>query len=129
MTPDRPAGEVEELERRLFELQDPPGYAAVYSADQKVLAIARDAIAALRRLREENEGRWRPIESAPRDNTRVLVCWMHRAPSGSLLMGGEMTTAFWNRGEWLDAIRRTVMNTPTHWMELPKPPTGQDGTP
>lgn len=55
--------------------------------------------------------RWQPIESAPKDGTRVLV-W-----------DGEEWLARWqayNGGYW-DADEY-ISENPTHWMPLPAPP-------
>lgn len=65
---------------------------------------------------------WQPIETAPKDGTKVLAwadnpCW------------SEPAIAFWGRSnplnmaEWLGghcSIRH--IDQPTHWMPLPPPP-------
>lgn len=62
MTPDRPAGEVEELEARLAELDARKSLKRPRAHLAEAMRIAANAIAALRRLREENEGRWPDLE-------------------------------------------------------------------
>ena len=74
-------------------------------------------------------GGWLPIETAPKDGTRVDL-WAD---------GGRQTNAFWERGEWLKHIRfvfnrnrpsgdmsgawrSRVVADPSHWMPLPSPP-------
>jgi len=63
---------------------------------------------------------WQPIETAPRDGTRVLL---------SKVGSTEVVSGYWNGiryedipvDEWLTAPggwRRQ----PTHWMPLPEPP-------
>lgn len=55
---------------------------------------------------------WRPIETAPKDETRVLLA---RAGIPS------MHTAFWRGGVWMCGGHQ-YFNNPTHWMPLPEPP-------
>lgn len=64
---------------------------------------------------------WMPIESAPKDGTRIL----------GVING--ITSKFtvemeWNlyRGEWHRPMGTGVVIEPTHWMPLPAPPTGED---
>jgi hypothetical protein len=75
----------------------------------------------------QSDGGWRPIETAPKDGTRVLVC--HCGVS-------NVDIAYWDAPEWGDEpcwIARdcddayytnylTGGDTPTYWMPLPKPP-------
>lgn len=62
---------------------------------------------------------WQPIETAPKDGTKVLG-WD----------GGTMTTVEWYElgGYWsLLAVGAWAEDSewvPTHWMPLPEPPTG-----
>jgi hypothetical protein len=59
---------------------------------------------------------WQPIETAPKDGTRVLVAdedvWMAVA-------------RFWPCNMyWIeDAASGMKLNDPTHWMQLPGPPS------
>lgn len=55
---------------------------------------------------------WQPIETAPKDETRVLL---GRAGVPSL------HTAFWRGGVW-HCGNLSYFNNPTHWMPLPAPP-------
>jgi hypothetical protein len=57
---------------------------------------------------------WRPIETAPKDGTEVLV-YVHRR-MGPLFMGATNSTGkqWWSRN--LGDVK------PTHWMPLPAPP-------
>ena len=74
----------------------------------------RDAeIAALRAARE-----WRPIESAPRDGTRVLL-WI--AVSGTAPWA---ETAEFDGDEWWrnDGDEICGENSPTHWQPVPPAP-------
>jgi hypothetical protein len=73
---------------------------------------------------------WQPIETAPKDNSAVLVY----VPMRSVKF---MATAFWDTvaGEWRVAWtglhnKPSVIKDPepTHWMPLPEPPiTNGDG--
>lgn len=72
---------------------------------------------------EREHRAWRPIETAPRDGTEVLVCrtYAHNRP--------EYAVAAWNGEEWRDmgdigwaGMHGDEGNQPTHWMPLPPPP-------
>lgn len=65
---------------------------------------------------------WRPIESAPRDCTEILVCVTHNLPDGQ-----------WQTIQWVDWLfpdgvwghfggRIDIPFPPTDWMPLPEPP-------
>jgi hypothetical protein len=70
---------------------------------------------------------WRPIETAPKDETEVLLYF----PNGYWATGENMVTGFWG-GEpeepaWYfsesDSKPMTAFGScPTHWMPLPRPP-------
>lgn len=65
---------------------------------------------------------WRPIATAPKDGTAVIVC-------GATWGGYE---AFYKDGEWwtMDQGTMTVtelITSPTHWMPLPEPPSPPPG--
>lgn len=76
----------------------------------------------------EGEG-WQPIESAPKDGRKILICELL---SGIILKYTEhegkefphVCTAYWWKGDSLNAPgwAGNVMGTPTHWMPLPDPP-------
>jgi hypothetical protein len=55
---------------------------------------------------------WQPIETAPRDGTRVLL-----ARAGI----EAQHTAFWSEGVWRCGNQQ-YFNKPTHWRPLPPPP-------
>lgn len=61
---------------------------------------------------------WQPIETAPKDATRVLLV---RGDSPT------MHTAFWRDGRW-DCGGYFYFNKPTHWMPLPPPPIASPQT-
>jgi hypothetical protein len=90
----------------------------------------------------ENENKWQPIKTAPKDGTWVLVWSKHWSEyedideddqirpisaqwtTENLFSGGEKTGR-WQfarfDGGYLGQLRR---KPPTHWMPLPKPPQG-----
>lgn len=82
---------------------------------------------------------WQPIETAPKDGTRVAL-WRNSAPLGTWQ---EFVIAEWhydgwcwpdprdnpsNYGEWSEDEILDGYNAPnfTHWMPLPEPPRGGD---
>ncbi len=63
---------------------------------------------------------WKPIETAPKDGTSILVCCEI----------GFMYVAHWNGKLWLsDACADSYFGADdaTHWMPLPAPPEPQNG--
>lgn len=65
---------------------------------------------------------WRPIETAPKDGTWVLL-WFDAdeyAVSGAWMRPGRDYIAHWCAfGRW------TPGDAPTHWMPLPAPPASE----
>jgi hypothetical protein len=64
-------------------------------------------------------GGWQPIDSAPKDGSRILIY-------GCANCGGlTMHTARFKveRGAWI-VSHNVAMFEPTHWMPLPEPPEG-----
>ena len=81
-------------------------------------------------------GKWKPIETAPRDGTPVLLCvagydpddkygWQGMAPFTGYF--GTYHPNSPGNGEWRDdsGHRRPAV---THWMPLPAAPTEQEAT-
>ncbi len=101
----------------------PDGPDKCRAADTRCMAEAADALEALSKADQIREdGGWRPIESAPRDNTWFLACatepgWgatrivRYADPEDRLPIHGEGN--MWP-------------SPPTHWQPLPAPP-GQGG--
>jgi hypothetical protein len=58
---------------------------------------------------------WQPIETAPRDGTRILVSDAD----------GFMIVAFWFADGWDDGDFRSGLTWPQYWMPLPPPPMEQ----
>lgn len=62
---------------------------------------------------------WQPIETAPQDGTRILLCDDRCKPFPTLL--GRWCHGAW----WSDATNSgasIVWSDATHWMPLPAPP-------
>ena len=84
------------------------------------------AAAAYRAVKAEgviNQG-WQPIESAPKDGTRILV-WLKPLSQHEKIntdaQHSWVDKAHWtkfNGGGWV----HYQLGTPTHWMPLPNPP-------
>lgn len=79
--------------------------------------VARAALVALAPLRQaEREREWRPIGTAPRDGTSIMVWTAY----------GTITLAEW-RGDqfypWKGSDDEYAEHVITHWMPLPPPPT------
>lgn len=71
--------------------------------------------------------RWSPIETAPKDGTRLLV----HIPAGAFQDGKHpydkhTVIGYWWKGDNLNSPRwrSSGANQPTHWMSLPLAPTG-----
>lgn len=58
---------------------------------------------------------WRPIETAPRDGTKVLVVYPVHGEEQMLLIAHQDELG-WDTGYW------RFHNAPTHWQPLPAPP-------
>lgn len=68
---------------------------------------------------------WRPIETAPKDGTWVLL-WWKETPTGAECFDEwcpEQAVGKWHYDCWMRCSEYSVGGTPTHWMPLPKPPT------
>lgn len=60
---------------------------------------------------------WMPIETAPKDNTRILICREDRFPRNTYV--ARWFKGFWSVGPLTDEWRAY----PTHWMPLPAGPS------
>ena len=59
---------------------------------------------------------WQPIETAPKDGTRILAWHWHWSKQ-------EEVIARWSDDQWQNAWSELTIH-PTHWMPLPEPPKG-----
>lgn len=113
----------------------------------------KSASAANKLLREENttlreklaQFEWRPIETAPRDGTRIILYSPYRVSrkSGRDVTCSRITIGYWRDGEcatdinkhrrvltikhggyWTTHFKgmRSLDGLPSHWMPLPQPP-------
>lgn len=84
----------------------------------------QEAAALLRKLQQGADG-WRPIETAPKDGTRVLLCCMSPTEY-SRRNTGYMAVCGYDEG-WGEFNRAYF--PATHWQPLPEPPAyqGQEG--
>lgn len=87
---------------------------------------------ALAKLAEEGEPMWKPIDTAPKDGTQILICMAFDAdirPIQRDIFGLFVHRAAW----WGDDVGWNVYNSqpceqpaffePTHWMPIPEPPS------
>jgi hypothetical protein len=61
---------------------------------------------------------WQPIETAPKDGTRILTC-----EEGVVLENQWFNFDVLRRHKGTEYCRWFSQQNPTHWMPLPKPPT------
>jgi len=70
------------------------------------------------------EEKWRPIESAPKDGTHVLLFWNDEVLTGHWWPRGKVQ--YGAKGNWTKdrfGLGSTAhWSAPTHWQPLPKPP-------
>ena len=79
--------------------------------------------------------KWRPIETAPRDGTAVMLCWAIDANGNPIdwtrdprTAGVFVQVASWWEGENAWVVYCSMVQDPslhfdpTHWMPLPAPP-------
>ena len=63
--------------------------------------------------------KWQPIETAPKDGTRIIVWLEHNPKLGHDPSYSHATTAYWtdfNNGGW---VWHGICGNITHWMPLP----------
>jgi len=63
---------------------------------------------------------WQPIESAPKDGTRIILAWGGAAVTGSYLDNGH--TAYPWKGWRVPSLELTPPGAPVAWMPFPAVP-------
>lgn len=83
----------------------------------RFLVDERDITEAAQALRSQpSVEEWRPIETAPKDGTRVLLGRFDQSAR-------DTAVGFWSgRGTWDDGDFADDMGEFTHWQPLPEPP-------
>jgi hypothetical protein len=65
---------------------------------------------------------WQPIESAPKDGTRIDVFAEGRRWPDSYWSGGPKRGCWWAPNWDYDGMDGPTCLAPTHWMPIPPPP-------
>lgn len=91
-----------------------------------IFTAAADMLLALSQQAEGIRAEWMPIETAPKDGTRLLL--VGKVYAGLPFVGVWSPTDFNPAQPWLNAISITRLyeHVPTHWMPLPPPPSVGD---
>ena len=96
------------------------------------LAAANAKLSEMARLAEETRlnvdsitgvGGWRPIETAPKDGTNILLREGSDVSQGGWLTGMAQGTEDEHYAGWWSV---NCFDNPTHWMPLPQPPKEAD---
>jgi hypothetical protein len=66
---------------------------------------------------------WRPIETAPKDGTRVMLGW----PGGGVRYGFYLNNTNWKGWRGPSMELPFPSPPPTHWVPLPPPPQTSQG--
>lgn len=77
--------------------------------------------------RAEREG-WQPIETAPKDGTKILLARIGRNEVGKDLGIWWAARGFWSSqwNNWNDGIEPSGLAYPTHWIPLPAAPKQEE---
>lgn len=67
-----------------------------------------------------NDGKWQPIETAPKDGTCIL-CFTPDYLSHGFSDASGIDVLWWDAGAW-QYNAEPVAFQPTHWRPLPEPP-------
>lgn len=97
-------------------------------AIERVKALEARALAAESQLERVRAETWQPIETAPKDGTRVLLFTDELTPPTIQAQWRPYEAHFDGAGEWVDVWNNDPIETnsgpikPTHWRPLPAPP-------
>jgi hypothetical protein len=98
--------------------------------EQCMVVLRERARAAVTAYFAEAGDGWMPIETAPKDGTRVLL--MLRGPKPPEMIA-RWTQAWTSEDddplEWINDEENAIYGTATHWHPLPAPPAAQDPRP
>lgn len=95
----------------VFLNQSPAGQEIVSEAERRAIEMLRCE------LRAMLNGGWQPIDTAPKDGTRLLIYDTDAFK--------RITIGHWS-DDWIDEDNADVWS-PTHWMPLPRQPADPDG--
>jgi len=70
---------------------------------------------------EAGQPQWQPIESAPKDGTKIL-CYHPSLFAYNETWEEWQMVLVWDGDKWTDLDEGYEANHPTHWQPLPKPP-------
>lgn len=120
----------EDLRKKAYELEDKHNVASypMLEAADHIESLYAEAL----KMQAENERlkaaqQWQPIESAPKDGTRILLFF----PNDVGVISGEWNFERFNANpkphfthdqEQRWGVRHMRANQPTHWKPLPPPP-------
>ena len=65
---------------------------------------------------------WQPIETAPKDGTRILLAWGGATVVGFYLDNTSDSHPWGWKGWTVPSMEPTPRGLITHWMPLPEPP-------
>jgi uncharacterized protein DUF551 len=108
---------VRELTKESRQLLDVEKRRDEFGYQREYHEIRADLTAALTPFEEGGMSDWQPIESAPKDGTRVLC---------SFCKGEAPEVLYFSQGMWYSELEREGQSSfifqPSHWMPLPEPP-------
>jgi hypothetical protein len=87
----------------------------------------RDAMLALLRASAAKEDVWRPIETAPKDGTRVILGWPGGGVRYGFYLDNSRTSPPWAGWRGPSMELPFPSPPPTHWQPLPAPPSAAPG--
>lgn len=112
MTQQYPAEAVERLKKELEARRSFPNeYADEVTADLAALLSYVEGM------------KWRPIESAPKDGTRLMLAKIVGHPANPTALWWACAGLWSDRwNNWNDGVEPCGLAGPTHWLPLPPPP-------
>ena len=101
------------VEKTLGEIAFEVGYDMPYSSAESWQAVA-DAV-----IQAHEARRWKPIETAPKDGTSILIYIPAFKEWTAIVAQSHFYKAGRGKGYWWDFANMD----PTHWTAIPAPPT------